>query len=195
MMSTWTAHVQIDGSERSWFTDYDFEVSDTQMNEIQEAIEDNIAIKDLGCYDQLIEQAASAVDYHRYIDDWDAPDEEDYDSPEEYEKDLEDYYNSEAACLTLARIDIDDPGDMERLNREFIGRELSEDVGLDFYEKGTDRIVMYTVWLYSEEGKISKISIDAQAMEYDDVHGGSSARCYPDYEQIKIIIREELEQD
>lgn len=191
-MKKWKAYVQLYEEDRSWFDEYEFDVTDEQFDEITDAIKRLAPIRDLHCFNNLLNQAAEAIDYARYVDEWDKPQLEDFDTEEEYKAELEEYYSSLPLFFTLARIDIDDPGDLARLEKEFIGQELDGDYLIDFNEEGFERNVNYLIDICTDGGKISSITINAEAMESDGIKGGSAHSCYPDYEQVAKQIRENI---
>lgn len=191
-MKKWKAYVQLYEEDRTWFDEYDFDVTDEQFDFIDNAVRSAMPIRDIQCFDKLLDQAAEAIDYTRYVDKWAEPQPEDFDIKEEYQAELEEYYSSLPSRFTLARIDIDDPGDLARLEEEFIGQELDGDYLIDFDEEGLGRNVNYLIDVITDGGKISSITINAEAMEYDGIKGGSVHSCYPDYEQVAKQIRKEI---
>lgn len=191
-MKKWKAYIQLYDYDRSWFDEYEFAVTDEQFDEMNNAVRSEMPIRELQCYDKLLDQAVKVIEYDRYVDEWDKPQKEDYDTEQEYKEEMEEYYSSLPIKFTLARIDIDDPGDIARLEKEFIGQEIDGDYLIDFDEEGYERNVSYLIDVCSENGKISSITVKAEAMESDGIKGGSVHSCYPDYEQVARQIRENI---
>ena len=61
-----------------------------------------------------------------------------------------------------------------------------------FDEEGLGRNVNYLIDVITDGGKISSITINAEALEFDGIKGGSVHSCYPDYEQVAKQIRKEI---
>ena len=212
MANQWIAYIQINGEETSDYYISNFEVTDLQYDSLTDAVNNNIPVKSLDFYSELIKLAEATIDWEElYLDeDW-KPCEEDFYVPrEELEEIPEELEDDESYCKELvfdqrayeeelalwksfdkyciAAIDIYDPGDLERFKRQFVGRELEDNKVFDIDEM-YDRIVYYHVNITTEHGIISDLEIEANALESDGVKGGTLGKCYPNYQ----YLAEELE--
>lgn len=213
----WTAYIQINGEETSDYYINEFEVSEEQYNDLVKAVENNIPVNTLGFYPELVKNAEATIDWEKlYLDeDW-KPSKDDYyvpredleDIPEEYEDDDEyreelifdeesyqeelESWKSSVDDYCLADLIIDDPGDLNRFKKKFIGRPLDNDETFDIDETD-ERIVYYHVNVSTEDGVIIDLDIEAEALESDGVKGGTLGECYPNYEFLSDELDEIIE--
>ncbi len=217
MANTWTVYIQVNGIETADFRIEEMEVSQKEYDAMRDAVANNIPLRELDFYDELVSRAEDLIDFEElYLDKDEEPLKEDYfvpreeveDIPEEFEDNTEyreelifdeewylDEYNSWKAELDyygIVAIDIYDPGDMKRFKKKYIGRELEKDTELEFEEIG-ERVVRYKVYIMTDNGVINDIKIIADGVEFDGLKGGSSSTCYPGYNFLVEEIDRRLE--
>ena len=181
MANQWIAYIQINGEETSDYYISNFEVTDLQYDSLTDAVNNNIPVKSLDFYSELVKLAEATIDWEElYLDeDW-KPCEEDFYVPrEELEEIPEELEDDESYCKELvfdqrayeeelalwksfdkyciAAIDIYDPGDLERFKRQFVGRELEDNKVFDIDE-------MYE-YAASLDGDVSGLYIDMEFKE------------------------------
>ncbi len=217
MANTWKVYIQVNGIERADYMIKEMEVSQEEYDAMQDAVANNIPLKELDFYESLVSRAEDLVDFEElYLNKDEEPLKEDYfvpredveDIPEEFEDNteyreelvfdeewyLDEYSNwkAELEYFGIAAIDIYDPGDMERFKKKYIGRELEEDTELEFEEFG-ERVVRYKVHIMTDNGVINDIEIIAGGVESDGLKWSSSSEAYPGYDFLVEEIDRRLE--
>lgn len=203
-MAKQKAYVRINSSERCWYEIVEFEVSDDLYAKINKAVEDNIPLADCDFADELYELAENSLNLDEIIEpDFDKPYPDEFEDEDEYEQALEDY---RAECEELLEdvgveeIYIDDPGDLIRLKKKFVGKKLKDhgddSVGLQSIFVGYDneKYETYRVDItFKENGIITDISINAMGLQYQDFRSDDYAECYPNYKYIEKALQDVVE--
>lgn len=201
-MAKQKAYVRINSSERCWYEIVEFEVSDDLYAKINEAVENNIPLADCDFADELYELAENSLNLDEIIEpDFDKPYPDEFEDEDEYEQALEDY---QAECEELLEdveeIYIDDPGDLIRLKKKFVGKKLKDhgddSVGLQsiFVEYDNEKYETYRVDItFKENGIITDISINAMGLQYQDFRSDDYAECYPNYKYIEKALQDVVE--
>lgn len=203
-MAKQKAYVRINSSERCWYEIVEFEVSDNLYAKINEAVENNIPLADCDFTDELYELAENSLNTDEIIEsDFDKPYPDEFEDEDEYEQALEDY---QAECeepledVEVEEIYIDDPGDLIRLKKKFVGKKLKDhgddSVGLQsiFVEYDNEKYETYRVDItFKENGIITDISINAVGLQYQDFRSDNYAECYPNYEYIEKALQDVVE--
>lgn len=201
-MAKQKAYVRINSSERCWYEIVEFEVSDDLYAKINEAVENNIPLADCDFADELYELAENSLNLDEIIEpDFDKPYPDEFEDEDEYEQALEDY---QAECEELLEdveeIYIDDPGDLIRLKKKFVGKKLKDhgddSVGLQsiFVEYDNEKYETYRVDItFKENGIITDISINAVGLQYQDFRSDDYAECYPNYKYIEDALQDVVE--
>lgn len=203
-MAKQKAYVRINSSERCWYEIVEFEVSDDLYAKINEAVEKNIPLEDCDFADELYELAENSLNLDEIIEpDFDKPDPDKFKDEDEYEQALEDY---QAECeelledVEVEEIYIDDPGDLIRLKKKFVGKKLKDhgddSVGLQsiFLEYDNEKYETYRVDItFKENGIITDISINAMGLQYQDFRSDDYAECYPNYKYIEKALQDVME--
>lgn len=201
-MAKQKAYVRINSSERCWYEIVEFEVSDDLYAKINEAVENNIPLADCDFADELYELAENSLNLDEIIEpDFDKPYPDEFEDEDEYEQALEDY---QAECEELLEdveeIYIDDPGDLIRLKKKFVGKKLKDhgddSVGLQsiFVEYDNEKYETYRVDItFKENGIITDITIDAMGLQYQDFRSDDYAECYPNYKYIEKALQDVVE--
>lgn len=204
IMAKQKAYVRINSSERCWYEIVEFEVSDDLYAKINEAVEKNIPLEDCDFADELYELAENSLNLDEIIEpDFDKPDPDKFKDEDEYEQALEDY---QAECeelledVEVEEIYIDDPGDLIRLKKKFVGKKLKDhgddSVGLQsiFLEYDNEKYETYRVDItFKENGIITDISINAMGLQYQDFRSDDYAECYPNYKYIEKALQDVME--
>lgn len=204
IMAKQKAYVRINSSERCWYEIVEFEVSDDLYAKINEAVENNIPLADCDFADELYELAENSLNLDEIIEpDFDKPYPDEFEDEDEYEQALEDY---QAECEELLEdfeveeIYIDDPGDLIRLKKKFVGKKLKDhgddSVGLQsiFVEYDNEKYETYRVDItFKENGIITDISINAMGLQYQDFRSDNYAECYPNYKYIEKALQDVVE--
>lgn len=165
---TWKAYIQINTEDTSNYFIEDFEVSDEQYQALTDAVANSIPIKELDIYDEIYDLAEGTADCGEVVEKWPGVDDED-------------------ECCVVDVI-VDDPGDLIRFKKSFIGRPLEEDESFEI-EEDDERVIYYTVNIETEDGKIKDLDIDVMAIEmFGFRRNYDSDDAYPDYE----LLTEEL---
>lgn len=203
-MAKQKAYVRINSSERCWYEIVEFEVSDDLYAKINEAVENNIPLADCDFADELYELAENSLNLDEIIEpDFDKPYPDEFEDEDEYEQALEDY---QAECeelledVEVEEIYIDDPGDLIRLKKKFVGKKLKDhgddSVGLlsIFVEYDNEKYETYRVDItFKENGIITDICINAMGLQYQDFRSDDYAECYPNYEYIEDALQDVVE--
>lgn len=201
-MAKQKAYVRINSSERCWYEIVEFEVSDNLYAKINEAVKNNIPLADCDFADELYELAENSLNLDEIIEpDFDKPYPDEFEDEDEYEQALEDY---QAECEELLEdveeIYIDDPGDLIRLKKKFVGKKLKDhgddSVGLQsiFVEYDNEKYETYRVDItFKENGIITDISINAVGLQYQDFRSDDYAECYPNYKYIEDALQDVVE--
>lgn len=201
-MAKQKAYVRINSSERCWYEIVEFEVSDDLYAKINEAVENNIPLADCDFADELYELAEKSLNTDEIVEpDFDKPYPDEFEDEDEYEQALEDY---QAECEELLEdveeIYIDDPGDLIRLKKKFVGKKLKDhgddSVGLQsiFLEYDNEKYETYRVDVtFKENGIITDISINAMGLQYQDFRSDNYAECYPNYKYIENALQDVVE--
>lgn len=203
-MAKQKAYVRINSSERCWYEIVEFEVSDNLYAKINEAVENNIPLADCDFADELYELAENSLNLVEIIEpDFDKPYPDEFEDEDEYEQALEDY---QAECeelledVEVEEIYIDDPGDLIRLKKKFVGKKLKDhgddSVGLQsiFVEYDNEKYETYRVDItFKENGIITDISINAMGLQYQDFRSDNYAECYPNYKYIEDALQDVVE--
>ena len=217
MANTWTVYIQVNGIEMADYMIEEMEVSQEEYDAMQDAVANNIPLRELDFYKSLVSRAADLVDFDAYLDEDEEPYEENYYVPREeleeipeelkdnieyrkelvfdeesYQDDYDTWKGHAYAYFGIAAIDIYDPGDMERFKKKYIGRELEKDTELEFEEIG-ERVVRYKVHIMTDNGFISDIEIIADGVESDGLKWSSSSEAYPGYDFLVEEIDKRLE--
>lgn len=201
-MAKQKAYVRINSSERCWYEIVEFEVSDNLYAKINEAVKNNIPLADCDFADELYELAENSLNLDEIIEpDFDKPYPDEFE--DEYEQALENY---QAECeelledVEVEEIYIDDPGDLIRLKKKFVGKKLKDhgddSVGLQsiFVEYDNEKYETYRVDItFKENGIITDISINAMGLQYQDFRSDDYAECYPNYKYIEKALQDVLE--
>lgn len=103
MANTWTAYIQVNGEETSDYYINDFEITETQYNALTDAVKNNVKIKSLDFYSELLELAEDTINWEElYLDvDWKPCKEDFYVSREELEEIPEELEDDEEYCAEL----------------------------------------------------------------------------------------------
>lgn len=203
-MAKQKAYVRINSSERCWYEIVEFEISDDLYAKINEAVENNIPLADCDFADELYELAENSLNTDEIIEpDFDKPYPDEFEDEDEYEQALEDY---QAECeelledVEVEEIYIDDPGDLIRLKKKFVGKKLKDhgddSVGLQsiFVEYDNEKYETYRVDItFKENGIITDISIKAMGLQYQDFRSDNYAECYPNYKYIEKALQDVME--
>lgn len=203
-MAKQKAYVRINSSERCWYEIVEFEVSDDLYAKINEAVENNIPLADCDFADELYELAENSLNTDEIIEsDFDKPYTDEFEDEDECEQALEDY---QAECeelledVEVEEIYIDDPGDLIRLKKKFVGKKLKDhgddSVGLQsiFVEYDNEKYETYRVDItFKENGIITDISINAMGLQYQDFRSDNYAECYPNYKYIEDALQDVVE--
>lgn len=203
-MAKQKAYVRINSSERCWYEIVEFEVSDNLYAKINEAVENNIPLADCDFADELYELAENSLNLDEIIEpDFDKSYPDEFEDEDEYEQALEDY---QAECeelledVEVEEIYIDDPGDLIRLKKKFVGKKLKDhgddSVGLQsiFVEYDNEKYETYRVDItFKENGIITDISINAMGLQYQDFRSDNYAECYPNYKYIEDALQDVVE--
>lgn len=203
-MAKQKAYVRINSSERCWYEIVEFEVSDNLYAKINEAVKNNIPLADCDFADELYELAENSLNLDEIIEpDFDKPYPDEFEDEDEYEEALEEY---RAECeelledVEVEEIYIDDPGDLIRLKKKFVGKKLKDhgddSVGLQsiFVEYDNEKYETYRVDItFKENGIITDISINAMGLQYQDFRSDDYAECYPNYKYIEKALQDVVE--
>lgn len=203
-MAKQKAYVRINSSERCWYEIVEFEVSDNLYAKINKVVENNIPLADCDFADELYELAENSLNLDEIIEpDFDKPYPDEFEDEDEYEQALEDY---QAECeelledVEVEEIYIDDPGDLIRLKKKFVGKKLKDhgddSVGLQsiFVEYDNEKYETYRVDItFKENGIITDISINAVGLQYQDFRSDDYAECYPNYKYIEKALQDVVE--
>ena len=201
-MAKQKAYVRINSSERCWYEIVEFEVSDDLYAKINEAVENNIPLADCDFADELYELAENSLNLDEIIEpDFDKPYPDEFEDEDEYEQALEDYRaECEELLEDVEEIYIDDPGDLIRLKKKFVGKKLKDhgddSVGLQsiFLEYDNEKYETYRVDVtFKENGIITDISINAMGLQYQDFRSDNYAECYPNYKYIEKALQDVVE--
>ena len=203
-MAKQKAYVRINSFERCWYEIVEFEVSDDLYAKINEAVENNIPLADCDFADELYELAENSLNTDEIVEpDFDKPYPDEFEDEDEYEQALED---DQAECeelledVEVEEIYIDDPGDLIRLKKKFVGKKLKDhgddSVGLQsiFVEYDNEKYETYRVDItFKENGIITDISINAMGLQYQDFRSDNYAECYPNYKYIEKALQDVVE--
>ena len=178
---TWKAYIQINTSETSNYFVNEFDVTDEQYAILTNAVENNIPIKELEIYDELLAKAEETADYDEVVEKWNG-------------------VNSADECVLVDTI-IDDPGDFERFKKAFVGRriEFLDDDETFEVEETDERCVYYTVNFVMEDDAVADLELEVMAIELFGIRFNyESDDAYPDYElltdELNALIDEYIEE-
>ena len=209
-MKIWSFCVQLFGYEVTRYRYIDVPVTDEQYDVIHEFIRQTRPLVELPFYADLARKAEELV-YSSLVDDMvDEPEEpelDDFDTEEEYDEAMEDYETAmdeyENMCeqrdsFSVNRTFMDDPGDLVRLNRDFVGTKIKNytdlhESNISFEWSNNDGIEMTIEISVDKDGCITNITIvKCEGCEWADQKSSSYADCYPPYDFVREKLKAEL---
>ena len=201
---TWKGYIQVNGDGVTFYETVEFPVTDEMYRKIQTAIKTGTPLVRCNFCKELEALAEAQFDLaERTGLREEEPFKDDFDDEEEYEAAMEEFQESLDSLwdnYSLECIDIDDPGDIERFKKNFVGKtykSLQDGKGgsLDMnFQEDFERIVDYSLTVhYDETGTITDITdIEASGLESEGLKSSSWNDCYPNYDLLVDLVEEEL---
>ncbi len=206
MGHTWKGYIQVNGSEVSFFEEEEFEVTDELYEKIQEAIKAGTPLSECSFYKELIQKTEEQFDLLEHLDlEDEEPDPDWYFDEEEYRKEMEEfkeYIDNIWDNYCIADTHVDDPGDLERFKKKFIGKTYGSlktggggTLSLELHEID-ERIVDYSLKVdYDTEGTVTDIrDLDSAGLETESERSSSWGASYPDYRLLASMLESRLQE-
>ena len=200
-MNNWIAYAKINGDGYSKYQLVNFDVDNETYEKMQKAIKELKPLYNCEFYKALYDKAEKNIDYSEALPSWaEEPNKDDLENEEEYNEELKSY-NSMIDDLCLDSLIIDDPGDLERLKKEFVGKRYSkayEEFGNEYsfeYIDSFDIEHYCGVVKFSSDGVIEDIvitkceGIESVSIKYTNI----SDDVYPDYSLIEKGLNKDFE--
>lgn len=199
-MKNWTAYAKINGDGYTRYQLVNFDIDDETFIRIQGAVNELKPLSDCDFYKSLYDKAEMNIDYTSALPLWaDEPNKEDFENEEEYKEELKSY-NSMIDDLCLDSLIIEDPGDLARLKKEFVGQvysKVNEEFGNEYlFEYIDDYDVEHYCGkvVFNDKGVIKDIvitkceGIESVSIKYTN----TSDEVYPDYSRIENGLKKDL---
>lgn len=200
-MNYWMAHAKINGDGYTKYQEVSVEISNEEYDEIQKAILELKPLEKCSFYKEFIKKAEENIDWASALPWFDTePVRENYESDEEYEEEKAKFEKAIENDLWLDYLIVDDPGDLGRLNKEFIGKTYSKLPKEFRNEYEFEYIDDYDVEHYcgivsfDDKGTITKIEIvKSEGIESVSIKYTNTNECYPDFGLIEDKLAEDLD--
>ena len=195
-MNTWKTWIQINGEDITHYVQKDIEISDELYSQIKSAVEEGNKLSQCDFADELLNLSEASIDWGEYFEEDEMPLRDEFDDESEYEEALKEYMEEVRESYVVEAIDIDDPGDWQRLKDALVGQSsidwaADSDYGHVFtFDDQDERDVMYSVEVFFDAtGTIKDIGpVNAEGLVYESVRHSEYAECYPDYAFVQSAI-------